>query len=116
MKTLISLAGALLASTLTAASGIGYASQAQAQPAIAAQQIVAVPYGDLDLTTPAGRAALDTRIGHAARNACEASPADLRGQNAAGRCRADLVASLTRQSQQALARRSSSGAVLAARR
>jgi UrcA family protein len=41
-----------------------------AAPAFAEPVSVAVPYGDLDLTKPAGREALDTRLDRAARQIC----------------------------------------------
>ena len=111
MKTLINLAG-LLAGAVTAASGIGHAASAQ-PPAV---QTVAVHYGDLDLRSAAGRSALDYRIRHAVRTACgEASPADLRGQNLAAACRADLTTSLTRQRDLAATRRGSPATLVARR-
>jgi UrcA family protein len=112
-RSLTSLAAALLAGTLTAASGVGYATQAQAaQPA----QVVAVHYGDLDLGSSAGRSSLEQRIRHAVRTACgDASPADLRGQNAADACRADLTATLITQRDAVFASRGSGNTLLARR-
>lgn len=111
MKPITTLA-ALLAAGLTMASGIAHV--AYAEPA---GRTVAVHYGDLDLRSDGGRAALDQRIGRAIQSACgAASPADLRGQNAAARCRADLRASLAPQRDAAFASAGNSGTVLIARR
>ena len=112
-KTLTSFAAALLAGTLTAASGVGYATEAQAaQPT----QVVAVHYGDLDLGSAAGRSSLDNRIRHAVRTACgDPSPADLRGQNAADACRSDLTATLAAQRDAVFASRGSGNTLLARR-
>jgi UrcA family protein len=88
MKTIKTLAAALLATGLTLT-----ATPASAQPAA---QTVAIHYGDLDLATPDGRGTLDSRIRQAIRTACgEASPSDLQGQNRAAACRAELSASLS---------------------
>jgi UrcA family protein len=114
MKTLTTLA-ALLGGSLVAASGIGHVALAQ-PPAL---RTVAVHYGDLDLRSAPGRAALDHRLRHAVRTACgEASPADLRGQNDVAACRQDLTAGLARQREIALAsaaRRGGSPALVARR-
>ena len=115
MKTITSIAAALLAAGLTAASGIGHIAHAQ-QGAV---RTVAVPHGDLDLRAPAGRAQLENRIRHAVRTACGlASSADLQGQNQVAECRRDLTASLSaeRDAAYAAAGRNSAPAVLAARR
>lgn len=82
MKTVMTIAAALLAS---------------ATPALAqgSTHSVAVHYGDLNLASADGRATLDSRLRQAVRTACgEPSPADLRGQNRAAECRADLNRSL----------------------
>lgn len=115
MKTLTIFA-ALTGATFTAASGIGHAV-ARAQPPAA--QTVAVHYGDLDLGSPAGRAALNHRIRQAVRTACgEASSADLKGQNQVAACRAGLTASLADERDTALAAatRPGAAATLVARR
>jgi UrcA family protein len=83
MKTILTIAAALLAS----------ATPALSQPAT---HSVAVHYGDLNLASADGRAALDGRLRQAIRTACgDPSPADLRGLNRAANCRADLNRSLT---------------------
>jgi len=70
-----------------------------AAPAAAEELSVTVGYGDLDLATPAGKAALDKRIEVAVDKVC--SPAqrrDLRGWMAAEECKvltlADAMAQL----------------------
>ena len=117
MKTINILAAALLAGSLTAATGIGHVAQAHAQAQTPASRTVAVHHGDLDLGSAAGRRALDHRVRQAIRSACGlASPADLAGQNAVADCRADLAASLVVQREAALAARGNAGTVLLARR
>lgn len=116
MKMIKSLAAGLIAAGLTFASGIG---QAQAQPGQGPVRTIAVHYGDLDLGSPGGRAALDHRLRQAVDTACgSASPVDLRGQNRAAACRRDLSASLAGQRERALAAATRNGApaVLVARR
>lgn len=82
MKTILTIAAALLAS----------ATPALSQPAA---HSVAVHYGDLNLASADGRAALDHRLRQAVRTACgDPSPSDLRGRNQASACRADLNRSL----------------------
>jgi UrcA family protein len=61
MKTLISLSAALIAAVAT---------PALAQSPLLADGRVQVRIGDLDISTAAGAAALDRRIGQAARSAC----------------------------------------------
>jgi len=114
MKTVTTLA-ALLAGGLTAATGVAHVAQAQ----LNASRTVAVHYGDLDLGSAGGRAALDQRIRQAILAACgTVSPADLRGMNAAAQCRRDLHASLATQRDAAFsaAARAGTPAVLVARR
>ena len=111
MKTITILA-ALLAAGLTTATGIGHVAYAQPN-----SRTVAIPYGDLNLGSEEGRAALDRRIGHAIREACGTpSPVDLRGHNEAGQCRAELRASLATQRDAAFASAGNSGTTLTARR
>ncbi len=82
MKTIVTIAAALLASATPALS------QGSAHS-------VAVHYGDLNLASADGRATLDSRLRQAVRTACgDPSPADLRGRNQAIACRADLNRSL----------------------
>lgn len=99
MKILLPLA--VLASAL-------YAAPAAAQEPRSAEHTLAVRHADLDLTGPAGVAALDRRIAAAVRLACgTASDADLRGKNRVQQCRADTLASIAPQREQAIARQSS---------
>lgn len=106
LKTLAALAG------LTAAAGVGQV--AKAQPAT---QTVAVHYGDLDLGSAGGRAALDSRLRQAVRTACgEPSPSDLRGLNRAADCRVDLTRSLAAHRDAVYAAASTRPLVLVARR
>ncbi len=82
MKTILTIAAALLASATPALSQ-------------GSTHSVAVHYGDLDLASAEGRATLDSRLRQAVRTACgDPSPADLRGQNRAADCRADLTRGL----------------------
>jgi UrcA family protein len=100
MKTLLPLA--ILAATLSAAP-------AAAQQPVSADRTLAVRHADLDLTSPAGVAALDRRISAAVRLACgAASDADLHGKNRVQQCRADTLAGIAPQRAQAIARQSSS--------
>lgn len=93
MKKLTPLV-ALIGCGITAASDMGHAAHAQPPAA----QTVAIHYGDLDLSSSAGRTALEHRIRHAIRTACgDASTADLEGQNMVAACRDDLQAGLLRQ-------------------
>ena len=69
------------------------------------QNVAIVHTGDLDLTTRAGREALDHRLVNAAYEACgTASDVDLAGKNKARECRADVLASARAQSDQLAAR------------
>ena len=105
MKTILTLAAALLAS----------ATPALSQPAT---HSVAVHYGDLDLASADGRATLDSRLRQAVRTACgDPSPADLRGLNRAAECRADLNRSVAerRAAAYAAARQTQPPVLVAAR-
>jgi UrcA family protein len=67
--------------------------------------VAIVHTGDLDLTTRAGREALDHRLVNAAYEACGTpSDVDLVGKNKARECRADVLASARAQSDQLAAR------------
>ena len=77
---------AIVAASLTPATAL---AQTGSQPAGEAR-IVISPAG-LDLTTAEGRAALDLRVVHAARNACGTpSPADARGRTKSEACVEDV--------------------------
>jgi UrcA family protein len=98
MKTLLSLTA--LAAALCAAP-------AAAQEPVSANRILVVRSADLDLTSPAGVSALDRRIRAAVRFACgPTSDADLHGKNAVRQCRADTLASLAGQRENAIAQQS----------
>ncbi len=82
-----------------------FTSATAAVPALAApapaQNVSIVQTGDLDLTTNAGRQALDHRLVTAAYEVCgTASDVDLVGQNKARECRADVLASARAQGSQ----------------
>jgi UrcA family protein len=100
MKNLIPIA--LLA-------GAFFASPSVAAPAPAGAPHV-VRYADLDLSSPAGRQALDRRIGLAVRDACgAASDVDIHGKNVVVRCRVEARAEADLQRAVALATLSAGG-------
>ena len=105
MKILLSLAAAFAAIT---------ASPLLAQPPASAT--IAVHTADLDLTSPAGIAALDHRIQAAVELACgDLSDVDLHGKNVAQRCRAETRAQAAAQRANAIAlARRAGGTTLAA--
>lgn len=87
---------------------------AMAEP-LPAQNVSIVRTADLDLTSKAGRAALDHRIVNAAYELCgTASDVDLVGQNAVRACRSDVLAKARAASAQ-LASRGSPILIAAAR-
>src|SRR5688572_6651353 len=95
MKTLLPLA-ALAAATL------GLAPAAAQDPAGA--RTIVIRTADLDLTSRAGIAALDRRIGAAVRTACgAASDVDVEGKNDVRQCRADTLAAVAAQRDEAIA-------------
>ena len=97
MKTIALLAAAALAATTAALP-----SPAAAQPAGGPR--IAVGYSDLDLGTPAGRAALDLRLLHAARTACGTpSSADSLGHARRDACVAEARAAVAAQRDSAIA-------------
>ena len=76
---------AIVAASLTSAAAF-----AQTAAPAGETRIVISPAG-LDLTTAEGRAALDLRVVHAARNACGTpSPADARGRTKSEACVEDV--------------------------
>jgi UrcA family protein len=92
------------------------AGAAFAAPAAASSEGVQVSYAGLDLTTPAGIAALDARLERAVRYVCGAPfPADLQTQSQVRRCRASTLASFQAQRGDALAAAQSRAVQLAAR-
>ena len=68
-----------------------------ALPTVAQANHVQVRYGDLDLSTSAGRATLDKRIGTAARSACTetAEGSQAAADRATRKCRAAVRAEAT---------------------
>ena len=74
---------ALVAALVATSGTVMVASPTQAEAAS-----VAVHYGDLDLSTQAGKAAIDVRINRAARIACYLDGADAIAAHA---CRRDTV-------------------------
>ena len=64
-----------------------------AAPALAGQSSQTVNYGDLNLSSPAGAAAFQSRIDRAVRQICgSAHASDLNGQAQVRRCRSDSIA------------------------
>jgi UrcA family protein len=81
---------------IMAISALATAAVIKAVPALAepvpAQNVSIVRTADLDLTTKAGRQALDHRLVVAAYEVCgTASDADLVGQNKARECRSEVL-------------------------
>ena len=91
----------LLAYLFVAAAALpALAGSALAAPvgALAAPETRVVSYADLDLASPAGRAALDRRIHGAVREVCgTASSADLMGRQRVSLCRAETLAAANAQ-------------------
>jgi UrcA family protein len=90
---------------MIAISALATATAFNAVPAFAEQastlNVSIVRTADLDLTTKAGRQALDHRLVVAAYEVCgTASDADLVGKNQTRECRADVLASARAQSGQ----------------
>ena len=80
------------------------AAPAFAEPVIPDVNVALVHTADLDLSTDAGRRALDQRLIIAAREVCgEASNVDLEGKNAVRECRAETIAAAASQREQLLA-------------
>jgi UrcA family protein len=82
---------------IIALSALATAAVIKGVPALAepapAQNVTIVHTGDLDLSTSAGRAALDHRLVIAAFDVCgAASDVDLAGRNAVRACRVDVLA------------------------
>ena len=86
-----------LAATLTATVPTG--------PAAAQAVSIAVPYGDLNLASPAGRAVLDQRVFHAASLICGRYDRRELNMSALSRaCRNDAIAGARGQREAALSR------------
>lgn len=88
----------IAASVLTAASILGgTAAPAFAQPAAAAPTRV-VSYADLNLSSAAGRAVLDSRLNAAVRDVCgQAYPIDLNSVGQVVQCRQETLAAANAQ-------------------
>jgi UrcA family protein len=102
-----------------AVSAVATAAIIKAVPAFSeplpAQNVSVVHTKDLDLSSEAGRAALDHRLVTAAFEVCgTASDADLAGRNQVRDCRADVLAKARAESEQ-LASRNGMIVVAAAR-
>jgi UrcA family protein len=98
-----------------AAAAVIKAAPALAEP-LQQQSVSIVHTADLNLTTEAGRRALDQRLVIAARDVCgEASDVDLAGKNRVRQCRADVLADARGKSEQ-LASRGSEPILIAASR
>ena len=106
----------IIASALITTAAIK-AVPAFAEPASGADVAVSiVRTADLDLSSQAGRRALDARLAHAAREVCgTASDVDLEGKNKARACRAAVLADARSQGEQ-LAQRGGNGTIVLAAR
>lgn len=83
--------------------------------AVQAQDVTIVHTADLDLSTAAGRSALDHRLVAAAYDVCgAASDVDLAGKNKVRACRVDVLAKARAESLQLASR--GSGSILIASR
>ena len=86
-QTLLIIAGSALAT-----AAVVKASPALSEP-LQPQAVAIIHTSDLDLSSKLGRRELELRLIHAAHEVCDtASDADLAGKNAAGQCRADVLA------------------------
>ena len=111
-ETLLLMTGSALATAML------FLASAPARSAeIATTEVVrVVPTSDLDLSTAAGRKALDRRIGRAVIDLCgQAADVDLVGRNAVRKCRTDTLAQANQARDQRLALRSTESIQLAAR-
>jgi UrcA family protein len=106
---------------IIAISALATAALIKGVPALAeagsAQNVSIVQTGDLDLSTSAGRSALDHRLVIAAREVCgTASDVDLAGKNQVRGCRSDVLAQARARSAAVVASRASEGSILVAAR
>ena len=100
----------------TAALFLASAPARSAQASSPAPVTQTVPTADLDLSSEAGRKALDRRIGRAVIDLCgQAADVDLAGRNAVRKCRDDALAQAYQARDQRLALRSAEPIQLAAR-
>lgn len=104
----------IIASALITGAAIK-AAPALAEP-VGEANVSIVRTVDLDLTTEAGRSALDHRLVVAAYDVCgTASDVDLVGKNKARACRADVLAKARAEGQQLASRNGNGTITLAAR-
>jgi len=93
------------------------ASLAAANPAQAESGSRTVSYGDLDLTSSAGQAALDRRLASAVREVCgRPYPLDLQSVDQVSRCRRETRADIQAQRNDAFAQAHNNRIQLSARR
>ena len=106
----------IIASALITTAAIK-AVPAVAEPVAGPDVNVSVVHtADLNLSTDAGRQALDIRLAQAAREVCgTASDVDLEGKNKARACRADVLADARAKGEQLASRGGSDTIILAAR-
>ena len=106
----------IIASALITTAAIK-AVPAIAEPASTPDVNVSIVHtADLDLTTEAGRRALDVRLSHAAREVCgTASDVDLEGKNTVRACRDSVLADARATGEQLASRGDHDAIVLAAR-
>ena len=92
------------------------ASVAAVSPA-SAESTQVVSYADLDLTSPAGQAALDRRLNAAIRQVCgRPFPIDLQTHRQVQQCRSETAAIVQAQRNDAFAQANSNRVQLSARR
>ncbi len=112
-ETLLLMTGSALA---TAALFFASAPARSAEISATSAVVQIVPTADLDLSSEAGRKALDRRIGRAVIELCgQAADVDLAGRNAVRKCRNDALAQANQARDQRLALRSAEPIQLAAR-
>jgi UrcA family protein len=105
----------ILASALITTAAIK-AVPAVAEPVTATVNVSIVHTADLNLTTEAGRRALDVRLSQAARDVCGSpSDLDLAGKNKARACRATVLADARAKGEQLAASGGPGTITLAAR-
>ena len=93
------------------------ASVAAVSPARAESDTQVVSYADLDLTSPAGQAALDRRLNAAIRQVCgRPFPIDLQTHRQVQQCRSQTAAIVQAQRNDAFAQANSNRIQLSARR
>lgn len=105
----------IIAISALATAGLIKGAPTVAQPAL--QNVTVVHTADLDLSTKAGRNALDHRLVNAAYDVCgNASDADLAGKNKAHACRSDVLSKARGEARQIASRSGDRTIVVAAAR